>query len=117
MVAAWRLHCVVAETPKTHLEFRREIAVCPLKSSIDVRKKLLEVLLLTYRVILGMIQLTTSKSLQHKVDAKYTTRILIICVKKATSVFTQIRVRCVLRCIIRVYKSDSIQKSSISLYV
>ena len=39
MVAAWRLHCAVVETPKTHLEFRREIAVCPLKSPMDVRKK------------------------------------------------------------------------------
>ena len=74
-------------------------------------KKLLDVLLLTYRVILGMIQLTTSNSVQHKVNLKYATRILLICVKNATSIFTQIKLQCVLRCITYVYKSDSIQKT------
>ena len=74
-------------------------------------------LLLTYQVILGMIQLTTSKSLKHKVDAKYATRILVICVKKATSAFTQIKVQCDLRSIIHVCKSDGIQKTFISLYI
>ena len=89
VVVAWRLHCALAETPKSHLVFRREIAICHLKSPMDVRKRLLKLLLLTYRVVLGMIQLTTSISLQHKVDAKYATRILAMYVKNATSVFTQ----------------------------
>lgn len=39
-------------------------------------KRLLGVLLLTYRVILGTVQLTNSKS-QHKVDAKYATGICL----------------------------------------
>ena len=56
------------------------------------------------------------KSLQHKVDAKYATRILVMCVKNATSVFTQIKAQCVLRCFIHIYKSDSIQETYISLY-
>ena len=48
VVAAWQLHCAVAETPKSHLEFRREIAICLLKSPSMYLKRLLEVLLLTY---------------------------------------------------------------------
>ena len=39
VVATWRLHCAVAETPKSHLEFRRGIAICLRKSPMDVRKK------------------------------------------------------------------------------
>ena len=39
VVAAWRLHCTVAETPKSHLEFRHTIAICLLKSPMNVRKK------------------------------------------------------------------------------
>ena len=73
--------------------------------------------MLTYRLILSMIQLTTSKSLQYKTDAKYATRILVICVKNAVSILTQIKVWFVLICIMHFYKSDSIQKTSISLYV
>ena len=48
VVAAWQLHCAVAETPKSHLEFRREIATCLLKSPSMYLKRLPEVLLLTY---------------------------------------------------------------------
>ena len=40
MVAAWRLHCALAETPKSHLEFRCEIAIFLLKSPMDVGKKI-----------------------------------------------------------------------------
>ena len=40
MVAAWRLHCALAETPKSHLEFRYEIAIFLLKSPMDVGKKI-----------------------------------------------------------------------------
>ena len=58
-------------------------------------------------MILGMIQLTTLTSLQRKADA---TRILFICAKNAASVFTQIRLWCVLRCIIHVYKSTVFRK-------
>lgn len=32
VVAAWRLHCLVTETPLSHLEFRRDITLCLLKS-------------------------------------------------------------------------------------
>ena len=39
VVATWQLHCAVAETPKSHLEFRREIAICLLKSPMNVLKK------------------------------------------------------------------------------
>ena len=42
VVAAWRLHCAVAETPSNHLEFRREITICLLKSPMDVRKRTTE---------------------------------------------------------------------------
>ena len=93
MVATWQLHCGVAETPKSRLEFRHEIAIFLLKSLImDVHKKTTAGAIANLPSDLGMIQLTTSKSLQHKVDAKYATRILVICEKNATSVFTQINV-------------------------
>ena len=43
---------------------------------MDVRKKTTAGAIANLPSDLGMIQLTTSKSLQHKVDAKYATRIL-----------------------------------------
>ena len=33
VVAAWRVHCKVADEPLSHLDFRREIAVCLLKTA------------------------------------------------------------------------------------
>ena len=39
VVAAWRLHCAVAATPKIGLEFQCEITICLLKSPMDVHKK------------------------------------------------------------------------------
>ena len=124
VVADWQLHCVVAETPKSHLEFWHEIAICPLKSPTDVRKKT------TGGAIANLPSDLRYDSADHfKISTtqgrcKYNTRSMqnipqeySLNVKNATYVFTQIKVRCVLRCIIHTYKSDSIQKTFISLYV
>ena len=35
VVAAWRIHCNAVVSPMTHLEFRREIAICLLKSPME----------------------------------------------------------------------------------
>ena len=37
VVAAWRIHCKIAESPLSHLNFRREIAICLLKMSVVSR--------------------------------------------------------------------------------
>ena len=37
VVAAWRIHCKIAESPLSHLDFRREIAICLLKMSMVSR--------------------------------------------------------------------------------
>ena len=37
VVAAWRIHCKIAGSPKSHLDFRREIAICVLKMSMVSR--------------------------------------------------------------------------------
>ena len=34
VLAAWRIHCEIAESPMSHLDFRREIAICLLKMSM-----------------------------------------------------------------------------------
>lgn len=34
VVAAWRLHCAVSPNPISHLDFRREVTLCLLKSEI-----------------------------------------------------------------------------------
>ena len=39
VVAGWRIHCNAVVSPVTHLEFRREIAICLLKSSMEERTK------------------------------------------------------------------------------
>ena len=70
VVAAWQLHCAVAETPKSHSEFRDEIAICLLKSPTDVRKKTTGGAIANLPSDLRYVQLATSKSLQYKVDAK-----------------------------------------------
>ena len=35
VVAAWRLHCALATKPMSHLAFRREIALCLLKTPTE----------------------------------------------------------------------------------
>ena len=37
VVAAWRLHCEVAEQPVTHLDFRRRITICLLMQTTALR--------------------------------------------------------------------------------
>ena len=37
VVAAWRIHCKIAEYPMSHLDFRRKIAICLLKMSMVSR--------------------------------------------------------------------------------
>ena len=37
VVASWRIHCKIAESPMSHLDFRREIAICLLKMSMVSR--------------------------------------------------------------------------------
>ena len=39
VVAAWRIHCNAVVSPMTHLEFRREITICLLKSPIEEQTK------------------------------------------------------------------------------
>ena len=39
VVAAWRIHCNAVVSPMTHLEFRREITICLLKSPMEERTK------------------------------------------------------------------------------
>ena len=39
VVVAEQLHCAMGKTPKNHLEFQCEIAICLLKSPMDVYKK------------------------------------------------------------------------------
>ena len=111
VVAAWQLHCAVAETPKNHLEFQSEIANCLRKSLMDERQKTTGCAISKLPSDLRYDSIDHFKHSTTQVDARYTTRILVQCVKSATSVFTQIKVQCVLRCIIHVYKLDSIQKS------
>ena len=36
-VVAWRIHCKIAESPLSHLDFRREIAICLLEMSVVSR--------------------------------------------------------------------------------
>ena len=42
VVAAWRIHCNAVASPMTHLEFCREIAICLLKSPMEVQTKVTE---------------------------------------------------------------------------
>ena len=39
VVAAWRIHCNAVVSPMNHLEFRREIAICLLKSPMEEQTK------------------------------------------------------------------------------
>ena len=102
---------------ESHLEFRCEIAICLLKSPMDVYKKTTGGAVanlpsdLRYDLV-DHFKVSTTQG-QCKICHKNTCYISEKCIARLHSD----KVRCVLRCIIHIYKSDSIQKTFISLYV
>ena len=90
VVAAWRIHCNAVTSPMTHLEFCREIAICLLKSPMEVQTK----------VISDLTRSIITKSQQPKDDT--TRKIHGTIAKNATFDYIQAKEQFVLICFMEI---------------
>ena len=84
VVAAWWIHCKIAESPMSHLDFRRENALCLLKMSMVSRLQVGGGPRVNLVMMSGLMEKTITKWRLPKADARSAEKIAVTCVQSAT---------------------------------